>query len=160
MWKCIKHQQHPLTMLNILIISCALAGETTKQLPTDVNWTGLSYLIAHVICLSPCIHLQLIRDFYSFYKYSIILTIQVGADCCFRYKMFTSAKTANVFCLTMGVLYHLMSGSSHAWLWYPILLCILGGEAGEPAVQSADVRQCVVYLFHHLWLTNICVWLE
>lgn len=32
-------------------------------MPTDVNWTVLSYLIAHLLCLSPCVHPWLIRNF-------------------------------------------------------------------------------------------------
>lgn len=50
-------------ILNIQILCWIPAGETTEQLPTDVNWTVLSYLIAHVLCLSPCVHPWLIRNF-------------------------------------------------------------------------------------------------
>ena len=91
-----KETTKPLTILNILILCGVPAGETTEQLPTDVNSTVLSYLIAGVLHLSPCICSQLIRNFYSFYKYSMILAIQVGANYCFRFKIFNSVNPASI----------------------------------------------------------------
>lgn len=79
----LKNHQKLLTILNILILFWVPAGET-EQLPTDVNWTVLSYLIAHVLCLSPCIHPRLIRNFYSFCKCSMIPSVWARVHALFQ----------------------------------------------------------------------------